>query len=130
MDADYSNPHSDDVPALEIAYISDMRGWIGEDSFQNLIETVPEAFMSELQAVETAWADGNLKLVRETGHRLKGSASSLGCRLLADAGFALQHLPDDGLGQDWRMGDLRAKVEAAIDALRDYARQPPPPPMD
>lgn len=107
-----------ELPVLDIAYLDDMRGWIGDDVLASLLEVAPESFAGELASIETNWQAADLREVQEAGHRLKGAAGSVACRRLSDAGQTFQLLP--ALDQPGVIDELRAEVAAAKAALAEY----------
>lgn len=93
----------DEVPPLPVIdddYLEDMRQWVGDATLISLLETAPDSFNGEMTAIRQAWDTGDVQTIRETSHRLKGAAGSVGCRRLADLAHVIQKLtPTDVAGR-------------------------------
>jgi len=80
------------VPVLDSAYLEDMRQWVGDATLLSLLATAPESFNGELTTIRSASEAQDFQLMRETAHRLKGAAGSVGCRRLADLAHQIQRM--------------------------------------
>ncbi len=103
-----------DLPVLDNAYLEDMRQWVGDSTLLGLLATAPDSFTGELAAIRSAWNAKDLQTVRETGHRLKGAAGSVGCRRLADLGHQFQKLEPQHLEHPDRLAALESEIDRAV----------------
>lgn len=103
-----------DAPIVDLSYLEDMRQWVGDDSLIGLLATAPESFNGELAAIRAAWEIMDLQAVRETAHRLKGAAGSVGCRRLAEMANQLQKMSEGELAERQRLDDLIEEVRTAV----------------
>lgn len=108
------------TPVLDLAYLEDMRQWVGDDTLLSLLSTAPESFAGELTAIGAFWDSGDLHMVRETAHRLKGAAGSIGCRRLADMAHRLQKMEDAELVDAGHLGALNEAIDAALTELSQW----------
>ncbi|MEW5727904.1 MAG: Hpt domain-containing protein [Pseudomonadota bacterium] len=107
-----------EAPVLDIAYLDDMRGWVGEEVLAGLLDAAPGSLAEMIAAIQEAWAAADLGEVREAGHRLKGGASSIACRRLADIGHRIQFLA--GLDDRAVLAELEAEGGEATAAIASY----------
>ncbi len=112
-----------DTPVLDMAYLDDMRGWVGDDVLMELLKAAPPNLAAMIEAVREAWRNGDVETVREAGHRLKGGASSIACRRLADLGQAIQLLKS--LDDATLLPRLDAEERAAMAAIAAYGESAP-----
>lgn len=112
--------HSNEIPVVDRPYLDDMRQWIGDDTLLVLIEHAPRAFLGEACELRRLWDIGDMMAAREVAHKLKGSASSVGCRRLSEAALAAQlALESDNSGREILEAVAR-EVEIALDGLHAY----------
>ncbi|MGE5545911.1 MAG: Hpt domain-containing protein [Solirubrobacterales bacterium] len=109
---------SSELPVIDIAYLEDMREWVGDDTLRTLIDDAPASIAAELASISQSWQADDLHAVRENGHRLKGAAGSLALRRLADLGHTVQRIDDLADGQV--LGLLEDTAAEALRALADY----------
>jgi HPt (histidine-containing phosphotransfer) domain-containing protein len=58
--------------------------------------------------------------VRETAHRLKGAAGSIGCRRLSDMAHRLQRMDETELGAPSHLAELIEEIDAALAELSQW----------
>lgn len=102
------------APVLDLDYLEDMRQWVGDDTLLSLLSTAPASFDGELTTIGAAWDSGDIHMVRETAHRLKGAAGSIGCRRLADLAHRLQKMTEEELSDRSHEDVLAQEVKAAL----------------
>ncbi|MBC7905794.1 MAG: response regulator [Rhodospirillaceae bacterium] len=107
-------------PILDVAYLEDMRQWVGDDTLVSLLATAPDSFNGELSAIGSAWERGDLNMVRETAHRLKGAAGSIGCRRLSDLAHRLQKMDEAELSEAGYLDTLTTEISAALCELAQW----------
>ncbi|MBX9635806.1 MAG: response regulator, partial [Magnetospirillum sp.] len=108
------------APVIDRAYLEDMRQWVGDTTLLSLLATAHDSFTGELAVIRKGWASGDLTSVRETAHRLKGAAGSVGCRRLADLSHRIQKLTQAELGENQILEDLIQEVAIALEAISQW----------
>ncbi|MBC7950655.1 MAG: response regulator [Rhodospirillaceae bacterium] len=108
------------APVLDLAYLEDMRQWVGDDTLLSLLSTAPDSFSEERTAMSTGWQNGDLSMVRETAHRLKGAAGSIGCRRLSELAHRLQRMTEAELSAPGHLDDLTREMDAALAELSQW----------
>jgi HPt (histidine-containing phosphotransfer) domain-containing protein len=105
-------------PVIDLAYIEELRGWVGTDTLVGLAVRAPEVFTAEAEAVLAAWKSGAAEELRASAHRLKGVAGSLACARLSQVCQLAQLRPHDALSDPELGARLDRELAAALGALK------------
>jgi Signal transduction histidine kinase len=106
-------PAPSEIPVVDDSYLEDMRQWVGDDTLLGLLGSAPDSFTGEMAIIRAAWECGDLDVVRETAHRLKGAAGSVGCRRLSSFAHVIQKLEAATLARRDMLEQLEDEVAAA-----------------
>jgi HPt (histidine-containing phosphotransfer) domain-containing protein len=110
---------------LDHAYLRELTGWVGVATLSDLAARAPDSFGLELDAMRSAWKEGDAAELRAAAHRLKGMAASLACCRLAQLCQIAQHDPVRALVDAELGARLDRELAAALDALAiHFPRQP------
>jgi CheY-like chemotaxis protein len=113
------------TPVLDLAYLEDMRQWIGTETVMSLLATAPSSFTLEATAIHAAWNAHDLTGVRENAHRLKGAACSVGCCRLSDFAQAMQKISAAELSHAERLSQLDDEIAEALAATAQWRPSKP-----
>lgn len=113
----------DDI--LDRAYLTEMRQWVGEGVFATLMAQAHDNLPPVMAEMLNAWQHGDGAAFLDLAHRMKGAASSVGCRALSLAAHSFMRDPrpaETVSGAEIEaLGEL---TRASLKALRELADQP------
>lgn len=113
----------DDI--LDRSYLMEMRQWVGEGVFATLMAQAHDNLPPVMADMLNAWQHGDGDTFLDLAHRMKGAASSVGCRALSLAAHSFMHDPrpaETVSGAEIQaLGEL---TRASLKALRDLADHP------
>ncbi|MEI8395333.1 MAG: ATP-binding protein, partial [Rhodospirillaceae bacterium] len=83
-----------EVELFDQAHMAEMRGCVGEESFNRLFAKLPVGVAQAIEQIHTAWHDRDLDSIKKLAHRMKGDAANLGAHRIATIAQYLQKEAD------------------------------------